>query len=210
MKRAILLTALFTSSILFINAQESIRETLKFGIKGGATMSNVYDSEGEEFDADPKLGYTAGLNLEIPIGKFLGLHPEVLLTQKGFKGSGSLLGTDYSYKRTTTFLEVPVLVALKPTDVISIVAGPQFAYLLQEKNQFDSSPLSYEQEEEFEQDNIRKNLLGFVGGINLNFNHITVGGRIGFDFQKNRGDGTADTPRYKNVWGQLTIGYRFF
>src|SRR5690554_4411000 len=113
MKKLILFTALLTSTALFTNEQDT-RERLKFENKGGATLSNVYDSEGEHFDADPRLGYTAGLNLEIPIGKFLGIHPEVLVTQKGFKGSGTFLGTSYDYKNTKTFLEIPVLVALKP------------------------------------------------------------------------------------------------
>ncbi|PKR79631.1 PorT family protein [Brumimicrobium salinarum] len=207
MKKVLLFTALLTTTF-FATAQDA-RGDLKLGIKGGATLSNVYDSEGEEFDADARLGYTAGLNLEIPIGTYLGIHPEVLVTQKGFKGSGSILGSDYSYKRTTTFLEVPVLLALKPSEFFSIVAGPQFAYLMSEKNEFDSG-IGVSQEEEFENDNIRKNLLGLVGGLNLNFNHVTVGVRLGIDLQKNHGDGSADTPRYKNAWGQFTIGYRFF
>lgn len=209
MKKAILFTAIIVSAALYSGAQDT-REELKFGLKGGLTMSNVYDSKGEEFDANAKLGYTAGLNLEIPLGPVFGIHPEVLVTQKGFKGSGSLLGAEYNYSRTTTFLEVPILVAIKPTEYLSFVAGPQFAYLLSERNRFDSSPISYDQEQEFENDDIRKNLLGFVGGININFNHFTIGGRVGVDFQSNRGDGTHDTPRYKNVWGQLTLGYRFY
>lgn len=208
MKRAILFTALFTTTALFSIAQDA-REEFKIGVKGGATVSNVYDSKGEEFDANMRLGYTVGANLEIPLGTYLGIHPEVLITQKGFKGSGSILGAKYSYKRTTTYLEVPILFALKPSEFFSIVAGPQFAYLLSERNEFDSG-ISIDQKEEFENDNIRKNMLGFVGGINLNFNHVTVGGRIGVDLQANRGDGTSVTPRYKNVWGQFTIGYRFF
>lgn len=204
-----LFTALFVSASLLSFAQDN-RNEFKFGVKGGFTLSNVYDSKGEEFDADAKLGYTAGLGLDIPIGAVLGIHPEVLITQKGFKGGGSLLGQNFNYSTTTTFLEVPILVALKPTEYLTIVAGPQFAYLLNERKRFDSSPFSYDQEQEFENDNIRKNILGFVGGLELNFDHITVGGRVGVDFQSNRGDGTSDTPRYKNVWGQLTVGYKFF
>jgi hypothetical protein len=208
MKKAILFTALLSSAALFSNAQDA-REDFKFGIKGGATLSNVYDSEGEEFDSDSRLGYTVGVNLEIPIGTYFGIHPEVLVTQKGFKGSGNILGADYSYKRTTTFLEFPLLVAFKPSEFLSIVAGPQFAYLLSEKNEFNSA-ININQEEQFDNDNIRKNILGFVGGVNINFNHVTIGARVGFDFQNNRGDGTSDTPRYKNTWGQFTIGYRFY
>ena len=209
MKKTILFTALFTTAAFLSTAQDS-RDEFKFGIKGGATLSNVYDSEGEDFNADAKLGYTAGLSLDIPLGTVFGIHPEVLISQKGYKGGGSLLGQEYEYSRTTTFLEIPLLFAVKPTDVFTIVAGPQFAYLLSQKDKFESSPFSYNQEQEFEQDDIRKNLLGFVGGVDLNFNHFTIGVRAGTDFQANRGDGTQDTPRYKNVWGQLTLGYKFF
>lgn len=209
MKKTILFTGLFAAAAFLSTAQDS-RDQFKFGLKGGATLSNVYDSDGEEFDANAKLGYTAGLTIDIPLGEIFGIHPEVLITQKGYKGSGSLLGQKYDYSRTTTFLEIPLLVAVKPSEFISIVAGPQFAYLLKQNDKFNSFIYSNENEQEFEQDDIRKNMLGFVGGVNINFDHFTVGGRVGVDFQANRGDGTAETPRYKNVWGQLTIGYRFF
>ncbi|WP_159038341.1 porin family protein [Brumimicrobium mesophilum] len=208
MKKAILFTALFASTA-FLSFSQDARSSLKFGIKGGVNFSNVYDSEGEDFEADTRTGYTAGLNLEIPIGTFLGLHPEVLITQKGFEGSGSLLLTDYSYKRTTTFLEIPILIALKPSENLSIVAGPQFAYLLSERNEFNSI-VNIDQEQQFENDNIRKNILGLVGGVNINLNHFTIGGRVGIDLQNNIGDGTSETPRYKNSWAQVTLGYRFF
>src|SRR5690554_6897416 len=112
MKKIILFTALITSTAFFTNAQDA-RDQFKFGVKGGATLSNVYDSKGEEFDADAKVGYTAGLTLDIPLGEIFGIHPEVLITQKGYKGSGSLLFQNYSYSRTTTFLEIPLLVAIK-------------------------------------------------------------------------------------------------
>jgi hypothetical protein len=34
--------------------------------------------------------------------------------------------------------------------------------------------------------------------------------RSGWDVQRNNGDGTSSIPRYKNVWFQATIGYRFY
>lgn len=209
MKKVILFTALIVSASFYSNAQDS-RDQFKFGLKGGATLSNVYDAKGEEFDANAKVGYTAGLTIDIPLGDVFGIHPEVLITQKGYKGTGSLLGQNYDYSRTTTFLEIPLLVAIKPSEFITIVAGPQFAYLLKQNDKFNSFIYSDENEQEFKQDDIQKNILGFVGGIDINFNHVTIGARAGVDFQANRGKGDHFTPRYKNVWGQLTIGYKFF
>jgi len=208
-----LIPALFLIAPFSMLAQEretDNRETFQIGGKFGGTYSNVYDSQGEDFSADPKAGLTGGAFFMIPVGKYLGIQPEVMLTQKGFKGSGSLLGSSYSFKRTTTFLEIPLFVAFKPSEFITFLAGPQFSYLLNQKDQFNSSLASFIQEQEFEQDNIRKNILGFVAGVDINLGHFVVGGRFGWNAQSNRGDGTSSTPRYKNVCAQLTLGFKFY
>lgn len=185
------------------------RERISGGLKLGANFSNVYDSDGEDFQADGKLGFAGGAFLSIPIGKFIGVQPEILISQKGFKGSGRLLGSQYDFSRTTTFIDVPLLFAIKPSPFFTVVLGPQYSYLIHQKDDFSSSLYSSSQEKEFENDNIRKNILCGVGGVDINVNHVIVGLRAGADFQKNNGSGNATTPRYKNVWYQATIGFRF-
>jgi len=209
MKKVILISSLFLMLAIVVNAQEDYREKFTVGAKVGMSYSNVYDAEGEEFDADAKFGLTGGAFVVIPIGKFLGIQPEILITQKGFKGSGTLLFQEYSFKRTTTFLEVPLLLAVKPSEFITVLVGPQFSYLLKQRDVFDSSIISYDQEQEFEQDDVRKNIMGFVGGFDITLSHIVVSARIGLDFQTNKGDGNPDTPRYKNLCTQLGVGYKF-
>jgi len=193
-------------------AQDNLdnREKFQFGLKIGGSYSNVYDSEGEQFNADPKAGLTGGAFLIFPVGKYLGIQPEVMLTQKGFKGNGTLLGSPYSFKRTTTFLEVPILFAFKPSEFLTLLFGPQFSYLLNQKDKFTSSIVNSNQEREFERDNIRKNILGIAAGVDINLKKIVVSGRIGWDAQNNKGDGTSSTPRYKNVCSQITLGYKIF
>lgn len=186
------------------------REKFQFGVKIGANYSNVYDSKGEQFNADAKAGLAGGIFMAIPFGKYLGLQPEVLISQKGFKGHGNLLFNNYSFTRTTTYIDVPIFVGLKASEFITILAGPQFSYLTNQKDVFKSSAFSYDQEQEFEQDNIRKNTFGAVAGIDINLRHITLGGRVAWDLQTNAGDGSSSTPRYKNVWYQATIGYKFY
>ncbi|MDD4921111.1 MAG: porin family protein [Bacteroidales bacterium] len=184
------------------------REKISLGVKVGANYSNVYDSEGEQFNADPKFGLATGVFLAIPIGKYLGVQPEVLFSQKGFQGSGSILGDDYSFTRTTSFIDVPLLFAFKPSQMITIVAGPQYSYLVKEKYVFESDLVTIDQEEEFKNDNIRKNILCFLGGIDFNLSSVVIGTRVGWDLQTNKGDGTSTTPRYKNMWYQATIGFK--
>jgi hypothetical protein len=214
MKKLYLLFALISiaNTINAGGGKDSIidfRNRLMFGLKIGANYSNVYDAKGEQFNADPKVGFAGGAFLAIPIGKYLGIQPEVLFSQKGFQGKGNILGNPYTFTRTTSFIDIPLLFAFKPSEFLTILAGPQYSYLMKQKDVFTNTMNSYAQEKEFSNDDIRKNILGFVGGLDLTLKHIVIGGRVAWDVQTNNGDGTSTTPRYKNVWYQGTIGYRF-
>ncbi len=185
------------------------RTDFTFGVKAGMNYSNVWDEQGQDFRADAKAGFAGGVFMGIPIGKFIGFQPELLLSQKGFQASGSLLGTSYSFKRTTTFIDVPLFLQVKPASFITFVLGPQFSYLLHQKDVYTFGANSVEQEDEFNNDNIRKNILGFAIGADVNISQFVLSARMGWDFQNNKGDGTSSTPRYKNQWLQATIGYTF-
>ncbi|MCE5321022.1 MAG: PorT family protein [Bacteroidales bacterium] len=212
MKKVILVFAFATFMFGSMFAQKSsadFREKLSFGVKAGVNLSNVYDSQGEQFNADSKLGLAAGVFVALPLGKYFGIQPEILFSQKGYKGSGSLLGSDYSFSYTSNYIDVPLLLAFKPISLITIVAGPQYSFLIKDNYTFNSTLINVDQENVFENDNIRKNTLSFLGGIDFNLNRIVIGTRVGWDLQANKGDGTSETPRYKNIWYQATIGFRF-
>lgn len=212
MKKILLLSTIMISMVSFVKAQDEIdnRDKIQFGLRVGGSYSNVYDTKGEEFDAEAKLGFSGGAFIMFPIGTYFGIQPELMINQKGYKATGNLLFNSYEMKRTTTFLEIPLLFAIKPSEFITILAGPQYSYLLKQTDRFTSSTFSYAQEQEFDQDNIRKNIFGLVAGLDINLKHIVLGGRVGWDMQANRGDGTSSTPRYKNLSGQLTIGYKIY
>ena len=182
--------------------------TITLGVKLGANLSNVYDSEGEDFVADAKLGFVAGGFITIPLGNLFAIQPEVLFSQKGFKGSGTLLGSPYSFTRTTNYLDIPLFAAIRPTQNFTILAGPQFSYLMSQKDEFNGV-VNQTQQDDFNNDNIRKNTLCFIGGVDVSFDKLVIGARAGWDLKTNNGDGTSDTPRYKNYWYQLTLGYKF-
>jgi hypothetical protein len=213
MKTIKILASVAFMSITFIvfgqDGETDNREDLRFGLKAGLNYSNVYNSKTEEFNADAKFGFAGGVVMQIPIGKYLGVQPEILFSQKGFKGEGSLLGFEYDFSRTTSYIDVPLQIALKPSEFITIVAGPQYSYLLSQKDEFTSTIYSDSQEQIFENDNIRKNIFGFITGIDINIKHFAIGARMGWDIMNNKGDGTSSTPQYKNAWFQGTIGYTF-
>lgn len=208
-KVTILLSACATMIGMNLFAQDDLREELHFGLKFGANLSNVYDERDQDFEANDKWGLAGGAFLSIPIGKYLGVQPELLIGQKGFQGSGVFLGQSYAFTRTTNYLEIPVLFAFKPSPYFTLVGGPQYSYLLSQEDRFTSGPYSSSEFREYENDNIRKNTLGVVLGFDINVNHFVFAPRAGWDLQTNLGDGTSETPRYKNQWLQFTIGYRF-
>lgn len=191
-----------------IDLKEDNREEFEFGIKAGVNASNVWDSQGEDFRADPRVGLATGAYFAIPIGKYIGFQPEVLLSQKGFQGSGTLLGFPYSFSRTTTYLDVPLLLQVKPSPFMSLVVGPTFSYLFKQKDVYTFGSNSAEQEQEFENDEIRKNTLGSLVGVDFYISSVVLSARAGWDFQTNLGDGTSTTPRYKNRWLQFTVGFK--
>jgi Outer membrane protein beta-barrel domain len=208
MKKVSFLITAFALLSFNIQAQTTTK-SFNFGVKVGANYSNVYDSQGEKFNADGKYGLAAGAFASIPLGSVLGFQPEVLYSEKGFKATGSILGSNYDLTRTTGYLDVPLLLAIKPANAITILVGPQFSFLVNEKNSFTSTATSVEQEQTFKNDNVRKNTLAFTGGLDVNISNFVIGARAGWDVQNNNGDGTSTTPRYKNVWYQATIGFRF-
>jgi Outer membrane protein beta-barrel domain len=212
MKNVVLMGAVIIVFYATSYAQTPTKENRNiphFGIKAGVNISNVYDTKGEDFVAKAKAGVAIGAFVQIPLVSIIGVQPEVLYSQKGFKGTGKILGSPYSYTRTTNYLDIPLLLAIKPINELTILVGPQYSFLLSEKTEFENTLFTSMQEQQFDNDNIRKNTLAFLGGADVNFDKLVIGVRAGWDVQNNAGDGTNNTPRYKNVWYQATLGYRF-
>jgi hypothetical protein len=205
MKKMILMIAIGC----FITTHSYAQNEFQFGIKVGTNLSSVFDSEGESFTSDSKFGLAAGTFFSLPIGQFLGVQPEILFSQKGYKAKGSLLGSTYEITHTTNYIDIPILFAIKPVPGLTLLAGPQYSYLISQKNTFENGQTTIAQEEEFNNENLRKNTLCFTGGLDFNMDPAVLSIRTGWDLYKNNGDGTTSTPRYKNVWYQVTLGIRF-
>lgn len=210
-------TCLLFTSMGFSQSEEAypenrtdFRNRVLFGLKAGVNASNIINEKGEALSADGKLGFVGGAFLAIPIGKYFGIQPELLYSQKGFKATGILLGSTYQVTRTSTFIDLPILFAFKPSEFFTILAGPNYAYLLKNNDSFGNTTTTIEQETVFENEDQRKNTFGFTGGVDITLKHLVLGARVGWDIQANNTDNNAVTPVYKNIWYQATIGYRFY
>ncbi|GAB3519276.1 porin family protein [Emticicia fontis] len=209
MKKAFFITAAVALFAISSYGQDA-GQKIQLGIKAGLNYSNIYDSKSDQYDAKGKYGGAAGVFLAIPIGRFLGIQPEVMYSQKGYKQSGSVLGANYDFTRTSHYLDVPLLLSIKPTSVLTVQVGPQFSYLMRQKTVINTGLGTVITDNDFDNDNIRKNTLGAVVGLDFNFDRVVFGTRAGWDLQNNNGDGSSYNPRYKNVVVQATLGFRLF
>ncbi len=115
---------------------------VKFGIKGGANMANVNGALIDELKQDPdttvkhKIGYCAGIFLELNFGRVLTIQPEVLYTLKGSDveyTEGDLTATE---KLQFDYIEIPLLLKLRlPTGGLHpfVFAGPAIGFNLSSK-----------------------------------------------------------------------------
>lgn len=192
-----------------VNYNRDVRDRFQFGFKAGANYSNIYDISSETFAADYKFGFAGGIFMQIPIGKYLGIQPEVLYSEKGYEATGSVEGAAYNNVATSKYLDIPVHLQLKPNEVLTVLFGPQFSYLLDKENDFSDSFLSDEQEQDFDNIDLNKFTFGLSGGLDFNIGHVVLSGRMGWDLTQNNGAGTAISPQYRNLWYQATLGIRF-
>jgi hypothetical protein len=206
--RIVIMALLLAGTPAMAQDKTDSREKVSLGVKAGLNRSNVWDGSGQDFVADPKFGFAGGVFAGIPFTKYLGIQPELLISQKGFRGAGMLLGYPYSFTRTTTYFDIPLQFQLKPAEFLTIVLGPQYSYLLSRRDVYQFGANSNAQQEEFNNDNIRKNTLGFVAGADIITSNVVISGRVGWDLMTNNGDGTSTTPRYKNQWVQFTVGLK--
>lgn len=191
-----------------LKAQDDSRENFHFGIKGGLNFASLIQDDYPDYDVDHKMGYVAGAYMAIPLGKFIGLQPEVLVSQKGFESTGRVLLNNYTFRRTTTWLDIPLLVQIKPTEHIALVGGIQYSYLLKKKDEVSGSDVIVTDDVRYENQDITKNILGAVVGLDINLNHFMIFGRYNIDLRKNNGDGTSTVPEYKNQVFQVGVGLR--
>jgi hypothetical protein len=200
----------FAQETITPTADDDNRDQFGFGLKAGVNFANVYDEQGEDFVADGRTGFFGGVFVSVPLGTVIGLQPEINYSQKGFKAKGTFLGGAFDFERTTSYLDIPLLLQIKPHKCITILAGPQFSYLLETKDDFNNGTITLVQEEEITEDNYKKNVLGAVVGVEAHWNGLLITARGNFDLTRTDADGNSTTPRYKNQVLSLGLGYTFY
>jgi opacity protein-like surface antigen len=217
MKKVLMLSL---ALILGIGANAQI----KYGVKAGLNLSNLSvleathdgESRSEDLDKSMSVGFHAGGFANFSFGQYVGLQPELLFSMQG----GKFKKGEYKASYTFDYINVPVLVDIKPFANFSILAGPQIGF-----NIYKSATEEYEGESETtsgsEFDEVYKNgdkkfFKGFdfaaVVGLQYTFiEHLTVGARYNIGLTNSFIDDNDEYSEkgWKNSVIQVSVGWTF-
>jgi hypothetical protein len=152
--------------------------TAQIGVKGGATFSSIADAPEEVEEENIRVGFHAGLMVDIPVADFFSIRPEFMYTRKGAKYETF----DTEIKSRLDYIDIPVLAVLKPLGgPFQAYIGPQFSYLTAVKYEFYNNTFNEEGVIEDDRDDFETWDLGLSIGAGLQFDKVL------FDIRYTRG-----------------------
>ena len=109
-----------------------------FGVKGGVNFATV---TGDDFESpDSRTSFHVGLVGEMPLADIFSIQVEALYSGQGFKSDidGGLFGGDGEIEYQLDYINVPVLAKVYVIEGLSLEAGPQFSFLVNEEIDIDA------------------------------------------------------------------------
>jgi len=152
--------ALFISFMLL--GYMSHGQIAKIGVKGGL---NYADFQTKKFDTEAITSYHFGPTLNIKLFKGASLQGELLYSSIGAKYKKPINNILKEYNNKLGYLAIPIGLQINLSENIYIETGPQFSFLLSNKDHFNfSDDNSYD--------------LGYFGGVGFKlFKGIHLGAR---------------------------------
>lgn len=204
----ILTVGAFTfGAIAISNAQDNSGATgsetsPSFGVKGGVNFATI---TGSDFDSpDSRTSFHAGVFGEFPVAPdFFSIQVEALYSGQGFESDidGGFLGGDGKVEYQLDYINVPVLAKFYIVKGLSIEAGPQFSFKVNEEidtnANADAGDLDLNQAKDFE--------FGVSGGLTF---ELPVG--VFATARYNQGlTEIVENRDAKNSVFQLGVGFKF-
>ncbi len=208
-----------------------MKEPVRFGIKGAATASQF--SEQKLAAKNQKIGFNAGVFVNVPLSEKFALQPEVLYNQMGAKSvlsdtevttGATTVRTKQDYSTTLNYISVPVMLQMKPTDNFYVEAGPEVSYFVDGKNKGEqtistttsgtTTTQTLSASESINKDDIKKFNLGFGVGLGYYFTrNLGINARYVNSLTHIYNNSDAVTDAQKNVNTnrvfQLGLNYKF-
>jgi predicted porin len=191
---------------LFVAGAANAQSPVRFGLKAGVNIANIIDNNGNNtYQSQAKTGFNVGVTADIKLIDAVAFTPEIVYSQKGYKETSG----NSELKRTTNFIDIPILASIRLASPLNLVVGPQVSFLMSTSDKYTNGSGSVTINNN-DSDNFKKSLLGGVIGLRYDLsNNIDVHGRYAIDFQKNNENGTTQTPEFKNQVWAFGLGYKF-
>lgn len=202
--------ALMLGAVAVSNAQEDASNkdsmAISFGVKGGVNFATVNGSDQYE-SPDSRTSFHVGALAEFPLADIFSIQVEALYSGQGFEiASQNILGQDRKIEYQLDYINVPVLAKVYVMKGLSLEAGPQFNFLVNEE--IDSDPNNNGGDNE--QDNAKDFDFGFAGGLTFQTEMGLFASARYYQGVTNIIDGANDTdPNVNNSVFQIGVGFKF-
>ena len=182
----------FTTVTITTNAQ--VKPVIKAGViqstwKGEARQSfdQLVDQTDGYITMRNRTAFYVGAGIELPLSDIVSIEPSLLYTQRGYGIKGNLTINDMKIEaldaRATSqmhYIDLPVLLKVKPAAGLQLFAGPQVSYLVKNNLRADVAVLGF-------------SLINSDLDITDQFNRWDVGvtGGVGYEFANGIGISAA-------------------
>jgi opacity protein-like surface antigen len=193
----------------FANAQD-----VKFGVKGGANISNWTGKDTKGASAQYKFGFNIGGFAEIKISDQFAIQPEILYSTQGRKSVNGWYYLDGKYTQSEvkcdlSYINIPVMFKYYAESKFNLEAGPQIGFLTSAEvstrvNEFNRT-IKQDAKGTFESVDFSLNF-----GLGYDFtDQMAVGFRYNLGLSNIlKGDANADAKIHNTVFS-LSMAYKF-
>lgn len=193
---------LFSASVLTAQkADNSLDRSPSFGVKGGVNFTHI---SGDDYFSDTKsrTSFHVGVVGELPLTDMFSLQAEALYSGQGYDATldlGAFGNRDYEMQ--LDYIQVPILAKVYLTRGLSIEAGPQFSFLINEEIDFrpedDAGDIDMDDANSFD--------FGIAAGITFQTEMgLFASGRYSYGLTD-----IYDNIDARNTVFQIGIGYKF-
>src|SRR5690606_25333036 len=132
---------LFLSAVVVMS---TLTFAQQFGVKAGVNVASL-SKDGTMEDQSAKVGFNAGLFMNMPLAESFSFQPELLYSQMGEKNvyteSGTVAGITTTYKETGSialdYITLPLMFQYNATPAFYLEAGPELGLMVSGKAKGD-------------------------------------------------------------------------
>lgn len=181
-------------SLMSIISMTAFSQSLKLGIKGGATLNKI---TGKSFKEQFTFGYHIGGFATIGLGNSLAIQPEVMFNQVNVDSSSSF-SSIYQFNKVSkvklNYLTIPLLLNINANKFVTLQVGPQFGILMNKSKTLVQNG----------KDAFKGSDFSMLGGLQLNISHFRIYGRYAIGL--NNLNDIDNREKWKGQSVQLGIG----